>query len=126
MGYRENHHENLDDYNLKIKAVLAMMEMVKEDETVDGVVIREGAHLEEGPSKVREALDELDNIQEEVIERLEQRFIWLEDFLAEEEILREELMLTSQATMDEAKNLQETLRANDQCHEEGNPGGKEN
>ncbi|CAE7395925.1 GIP [Symbiodinium natans] len=93
-----------------LQPMLAMIGMVPQDKNVDAVTFRMGVDKEEVPSEIQLALEEIDNLQEEVIERLQQRSAWLEDFLAEEEILREELAIVSQEAMEEAKQLRQTLR----------------
>ena len=110
------------------QTILKMMDVVEVRGTQEAVMFQMSTVEEESREKARDLSQELQQLQEDVLGRLRERRNWLQDLLAEEEILAEELTNVGEAVHEEIKSItgavqdlindvdQQVKKVEDRCH----------
>ncbi|CAE7478551.1 RE1, partial [Symbiodinium necroappetens] len=92
------------------QTVLKMLTMTKAKDEPEAVMFLVNEVEEEKREKARDVSRELRQLQDDVLNRLKERREWLREFLAEEEILAEELNIVGEAINEEIEGVNGAVR----------------
>ncbi|CAE7319363.1 RE1, partial [Symbiodinium sp. CCMP2592] len=92
------------------RVVLNMMNVTGNSPAPEAMMFQMNGSQEERSEKAQELSQELQQLQEDVLGRLRERREWLQDFLAEEEILAEEFNTVGEVIREEIKGINEVVR----------------
>ncbi|CAE7494560.1 GIP, partial [Symbiodinium necroappetens] len=92
------------------QTVLKMVTMTKTNDEPEAVMFLVNEIEEEKRERARDVSRELQQLQDDVLNRLKERREWLREFLAEEEILAEELHIVGEAVNEEIEGVNGAVR----------------